>query len=386
LSVVYCYARIALEMAKKEIKYWVGFSLIPRIGRVKLSQLESHFGNLEKAWRATPSELKRAGLDRGAVNAVTYWQSKISLDEEMEKLERYGVKVLTFHDPDYPSRLKEIYDYPPLLYIRGSLLPQDEWCLAVVGTRRATIYGRQVAEEIVTDLARSQITIVSGLAKGIDSIAHHSALEAGGRSIAVFGCGLDVVYPAENAALARDIIQHGAIISEFPLGTRPRADNFPRRNRIMSGLSLGVLVVEADEKSGAMITASRALEQNREVFAIPGSILSPASSGTNRLIQEGAKLVRDYTDILEELNLTAVAQQMELKEVIPASDTEALLLKQLSAEPTHIDEVCCSTGLPVSTVSSTLSMMELKGLVKQVGNMNYILSREAREGYKVKVD
>jgi DNA processing protein len=373
-------------MTEKEIKYWVGFSLIPRIGRVKLSQLESHFGNLEKAWRATPSELKHAGLDRGAVNAVTYWQSKISLDEEMEKLECYGIKVLTFHDKDYPSRLKEIYDYPPLLYIRGSILPQDEWCLAVVGTRRATVYGRQVAEEIVTDLARSQITIVSGLAKGIDSIAHRSALEAGGRSLAVFGCGLDVVYPAENATLARDIIQQGAIISEYPLGTRPRADNFPRRNRIMSGLSLGVLVVEADETSGAMITARLALEQNREVFAVPGSILSPASNGTNHLIQEGAKLVRNYTDILEELNLTAVAQQMELKEVIPASDTEALLLKQLSAEPTHIDEVCHGTGLPVSTVSSTLSMMELKGLVKQVGNMNYILSREAREAYKVKVD
>jgi DNA processing protein len=373
-------------MTKKEIKYWVGFSLIPHIGRVKLSQLESHFGNLEKAWRATPSELKHAGLDRGAVNAVTYWQSKISLDEEMEKLERYGIKVLTFHDKDYPSRLKEIYDYPPLLYIRGSILPQDDWCLAVVGTRRATVYGRQVAEEIVTDLARSQITIVSGLAKGIDSIAHRSALEAGGRSLAVFGCGLDVVYPAENATLARDIIQQGAIISEYPLGTRPRADNFPRRNRIMSGLSLGVLVVEADETSGAMITARLALEQNREVFAVPGSILSPASNGTNHLIQEGAKLVRNYTDILEELNLTAVAQQMELKEVIPASDTEALLLKQLSAEPTHIDEVCHGTGLPVSTVSSTLSMMELKGLVKQVGNMNYILSREAREAYKVKVD
>ena len=385
LSVHPC-ARIALEMTDKEIKYWVGFSLIPGIGRVKLSQLESHFGSLEKAWQATSSELKHAGLDRGAINAVTYWQQKVSLDEEMEKLDHYGVKVLTFHDPDYPSRLKEIYDYPPLLYVRGSILPQDEFCLAVVGTRRATVYGRQVAEEIGTDLAHSQITIVSGLAKGIDSIAHRAALEAGGRTIAVFGCGLDIVYPAENAALARDIIQHGALVSEHPLGTRPKAENFPRRNRIMSGLSLGVLVVEADETSGAMITARLALEQNREVFAIPGSILSPASRGTNRLIQEGAKLVHSYTDILEELNLTAVAQQMELKEVIPASDTEALLLKQLSAEPTHIDEVCCSTGLPVATVSSTLSMMELKGLVKQVGNMNYILSREAREGYKVKVD
>ena len=386
MSLVCPCARIALAMTKKDIKYWVGFSLIPGIGRVKLSQLESKFGSLGKAWQATPAKLKQAGLDKGAINAITYWQSRISLDEEMEKLESYGVKVLTFHDPDYPSRLKEIYDYPPILYVRGSLLPQDEWCLAVVGTRRATVYGRQVAEELATDLARSGITIVSGLAKGIDSVAHRSALGAGGRTIAVFGCGLDIVYPAENAALARDIIQQGALISEYPLGTRPRADNFPRRNRIMSGLSLGVLVVEADETSGAMITARLALEQNREVFAIPGSILSPVSRGTNRLVQEGAKLVRDYTDILEELNLTAVAQQMELKEVIPASDTEALLLKQLSTEPTHIDEVCCSTGLPMSTISSTLTMMELKGLVKQVGTMNYILSREAREGYKVKVD
>jgi DNA processing protein len=373
-------------MTNKEIKYWVGFSLIPHIGRVKLSQLESYFGSLEEAWQAAPAELKHAGLDTSAINAFTYWRPKIALDEEMEKLDRYGVKVLTFHDPDYPSRLKEIYDYPPVLYVRGSLLPQDEWCLAVVGTRRATVYGRQATEEIVTDLARNKITIVSGLAKGIDSIAHHGALEADGRTIAIFGCGLDIVYPAENASLARNIIQHGALISEYPLGTRPKADNFPRRNRIMSGLSLGVLVIEADETSGAMITAHLALEQNREVFAVPGSILSPASRGTNRLIQEGAKLVRDYTDILEELNLTAVAQQMEIKEVIPASDTEALLLRQLSTEPTHIDEVCRGSGLPVSTVSSTLAMMELKGLVKQVGTMNYVLSREARERYRVRVD
>ena len=255
-----------------------------------------------------------------------------------------------------------------------------------MGTRRATVYGRQVTEEIVADLARSRITIVSGLAKGIDSVAHHSALEAGGRSIAVFACGLDIVYPAENANLARSIIQQGALISEYPLGTRPKADNFPRRNRIMSGLSLGVLIVEAGETSGAMITAHLALEQNREVFAIPGSILSPASRGTNHLIQEGAKLVRDYTDILEELNLTAVAQQIEMKEIIPASDTESLLLKQLSAEPTHIDEVCRSSGLPMSMVSSTLAMMELKGLVKQVATMSYVLAREAREEYRVKVE
>jgi len=385
LSSIYRYARIALDM-NKDIKYWVGFSFIPGIGRVRLTQLENHFGNLVDAWQATPADLKHAGLDSGSVNAITSWRPKISLEAEMEKLERYGVKVLTWHDPDYPSRLKEIYDYPPIIYVRGSLLPEDEWCLAVVGTRRATVYGRQVTEEIVADLARSKITIVSGLARGIDSVAHRSALDAGGRSIAIFACGLDIVYPAENADLARRIIEQGALVSEYPLGTKPRAENFPRRNRIMSGLSLGVLVTEAGETSGAMITARLALEQNREVLAVPGSILSPASSGTNHLIQEGAKLVRDYTDILEELNLTAVAHQIEIKEIIPASETESQLLKQLGAEPTHIDEVCRSSGLPISTVSSTLAMMELKGLVKQVGPMNYVLAREAREVYRVRVD
>ena len=202
----------------------------------------------------------------------------------------------------------------------------------------------------------------------------------------MFGCGLDTVYPSENLNLARRIMQQGALISEYPLGTGPRADYFPRRNRIMSGMSLGVLVVEANESSGAIITARIALEQNREVFAIPGSILSPPSRGTNRLIQEGAKLVCSYTDILEELNLMTVAHQIEMKEIIPSSDTETQLLKQLTAEPTHIDEVCRTTGLPASTVSSTLAMMEIKGMVKQMGTMSYVLAREARQEYRVQVD
>ncbi len=373
-------------MNQPDIKYRVGFSLVSGIGRVRLTQLENYFTSLENAWKANPAELKQAGLDSGSVRAITSQRPKISLEAEMEKLDRFGVKVFSWHDDGYPSRLKEIYDYPPLIYVRGSLRAEDEWCLAVVGTRRATVYGRQVAEEIVADLAQSKITIVSGLAKGIDTVAHHSALEAGGRSIAIFACGLDTVYPAENANLARRVMQQGALISEYPLGTKPRAENFPRRNRIMSGLSLGVLVIEAGESSGALITAHLALEQNREVFAIPGSILSPASRGTNHLIQEGAKLVHDYSDILEELNLTAVAHQIGLKEIIPASDTETQLLKQLCVEPIHIDEVCRSSGLPMPTVSSTLSMMELKGMVKQVGAMNYVLAREAREEYRVKVD
>ncbi len=373
-------------MSNRDTKYRVGFSLIPGIGRVRLAQLENHFSNLEYAWESGPADLKRAGLDNSSMSAVISWRPKLSLEAEMKKLDRYGVKVLTWHDPNYPSRLKEIYDYPPILYVRGSLRPEDEWCLAVVGTRRATAYGRQITEEIVTDLAQNKITIVSGLARGIDSVAHHSALEVSGRSIAVLACGLDVVYPNENANLARRIIQQGALISEYPLGTRPKPSNFFPRNRIMSGLSLGVLVAEAGEASGAMNTAHWAIEQNREVFAIPGSILSPTSRGTNHLIQEGAKLVRDYTDIMEELNLTAVARQIEIKEVIPSSDTESLLLKKLGAEPTHIDEVCRSSGLSISTVSSTLAMMELKGLIKQVGTMNYTLAREARAEYRVKVE
>jgi len=373
-------------MIIKDIKYRVGFNIIPGIGRVKFAQLERHFTSMENAWNASATELTQAGLDKKSVRAVTEWRPKISPEDEMEKLERFGVTVLSFHDTAYPSRLKEIYDYPPLLYIRGELITDDEWCLAVVGTRKATVYGKQVTEEIVTDLAQSGITIVSGLARGVDTTAHLSTLAAGGRTIAVFACGLDLVYPSENAELARRILEKGALVSEYPLGTKPRAEYFPRRNRIMSGLCSGVLVIEADESSGAMITARMALEQNREVFAIPGSILSPSSRGTNHLIQDGAKLVRDYTDILEELNLTTVARQMEIQEIIPASDTESQLLKQLSAEPVHIDEVCRSSGLPVADVSSALAMMELRGLVKQVGPMNYVLAREARQEYRVRVD
>jgi DNA processing protein len=370
-----------------DIKYWVGFNNIPGIGRVRLGQLQSYFGNLELAWHASPGDMKKAGLDSAGLRSISQWRDKISPDAEMEKLERRHVQVLNCNDAEYPHRLKEIYDYPPVLYIKGSILPEDDWCLAVVGTRRATIYGKQVTEEIVTDLARSKITIVSGLAKGIDTIAHRSALKACGRTLAVFASGLDIIYPAENESLAGDIIEHGAIISEYPLGARPRAENFPRRNRILSGLSLGVLVTEADEDSGAIITARDALEQDREVFALPGSVLSPASRGTNRLIQMGeAKLVRTHTDILEELNLTAVARQIEMREILPETETESILIGHLGAEPCHIDEVCQKSGLPAAAVSSTLAMLELKGMVKQVGTMNYVLSREMRQDYKVRVD
>ena len=259
------------------------------------------------------------------------------------------------------------------MYVR--LIPDDEWALAVVGTRQATSYGREVTQRLVADLARNKITIVSGLARGIDSIAHRAALAAGGRTIAVFACGLDMVYPAENRELAQEIMKSGALVSDYPLGAKPKAENFPRRNRIISGISLGVLVTEASEKSGAMITANLALQQDREVFAVPGSILSSASRGTNLLIRDGAKAVLEVNDILEELNLNIIPQQLE---ILSENENESLLLRYLSPEPLHIDELCRHSSLPIPVVSSTLTMMELKGMVIQQGNMNYVIARGAR--------
>jgi DNA processing protein len=369
-----------------ELKYWVGLSGIPGIGRARIARLREYFGSLQEAWQAPEGRLKQAGLDSRSIDALVTLRPKISLDAEMDRLERYRVKVFICEDSLYPSRLKQIYDYPPVLYVRGSLPSEDEPCLAIVGTRRPTIYGRQVTEEIVADLARSQIVIVSGLARGIDSVAHRAALDAGGKTVAIFGSGLDIVYPGENAKLAQAIMEHGALISEYPLGVKPKAENFPLRNRIMSGLSMGVLVVEAGEKSGALITANQAVEQNREVFAIPGSIFSPASQGTNRLIQEGAKLVRNYTDILQELNLTIAVQQAEIDGFSPSEPStiegslESAILKQLSWEPSHIDEICRRSGLAMPEVSSVLVMLELKGIARQMGGMNYVLARRNQDG------
>ncbi len=358
-----------------EMKYWVAFSGVPGIGRVRMSRLKDHFGTLEDAWKAPEGKLRQAGLDSRTVDAVLAVRQRLSPEYEMDRIDRMEVQALTCEDPLYPPALSEIHDYPPVLYVRGTLPPPYEPCLAVVGTRRPTIYGRQVTEEIVTDLAVNGMIIVSGLARGIDSVAHRAALEAGGISLAVLAGGLDTVYPAENARLAQKIVERGALISEHPPGTRPRPENFPLRNRIMSGLSLGVLVIEAGERSGALITANQALEQNREVFAVPGSVLSPASRGTNRLIREGAGLVSGYEDILQELNLPPVPGQAEIQALPALSESEALIVEQLGSEPNHIDEICRGSGLTMPQVGSTLAMLELRGIARQVGNMNYVLRR-----------
>jgi DNA processing protein len=358
-----------------QLKYWVGFTKIPGIGKVKLTQLVNYFNNLEYAWSASSFELKSAGLDTRTISSIVNYRGKINPDYEIELLVKHNVKAIPYLSSEYPQKLKEINDFPPVLYIRGNKTVIDSVCIAVVGTRRATIYGKQVTEEIVSDLAHNNIIIISGLAKGIDTIAHKAALSEGKPTIAVFACGLDIVYPADNIKLAKQIMENGALISEYPLGIKPKPDNFPRRNRIMSGLSAGVLVIEAGEKSGALITADQALMQDREVFAVPGSILSPMSNGTNHLIQQGAKLVRNYIDIMEELNLAVVAQQIEMKEMVTEGENESKIIKQLSSEPVYIDEICRLSGLPISIVNSTISMLEIKGLVRQVGHLNFVLSR-----------
>ncbi len=368
-------------MEELERKYWIAFSRVPRIGRVRVGQLEEHFGTLERAWSASAGELKAAGLDSGTASALAAARGRVNPDDELELLHKHGLRAITWHDEPYPKQLREIYDRPPVLFVRGTLHPADEWAVAVVGTRRASVYGRQAAEEMSRGLAQNRVTVVSGLARGIDAVAHRAALEAGGRTIAVMACGLDMVYPPEHKRLADQIAESGALISDYAIGTQPRSEFFPRRNRILSGISLGVLVIEGDIKSGALITARQALEQNREVFAVPGSIYSPNSRGTNKLIQDGeAKLTLDVQDVLAELNLSMAAHQIEMTELVPADETERTLLRLLTAEPSHIDEVRRASGLPIATVTSTLAMLELKGLVRQVGRMNYVRAREVGAG------
>jgi DNA processing protein len=263
------------------------------------------------------------------------------------------------------------------------LKPEDEWAVAVVGTRRATTYGKECTQLLVRGLVESGVTVISGLAYGIDTEAHRTAVAAGGRTIAVLGCGVDIVYPADNRKLYQAVVEHGALVSEYPVGTNPDSGNFPRRNRIISGLCLGVLVVEGSIQSGARITADYALEQGRDVFAVPGSILRESGAGPNYLIQNGAKLVAHVNDILEELNLTMITHHAEARAVIPDNEVEATLLAQLSADPRHIDDLGQATGLPAAEIASTLTMMELKGMVRQVGSMNYVIARETGVKYVI---
>ena len=352
--------------------FWVAFSRIPTVGRARIERLEAHFGSLRDAWHASGAELKDAGLDAKALASVLAQRPKIDPAAETERLARVGVTALTWHDPRYPDRLREAYDRPPVLYLRGDLTEADAWCVAVVGTRRSTPYGRQATEAIVEGLVRSGVTVVSGLARGIDAIAHGAALRAGGRTVAVLPCPADEVYPAAHARLAAQVVENGALLSDYPLGARMQKESFWRRNRIVAGMTLGTVVVEAGDSSGALLTAKLALEENREVFAVPGSLFAPMSRGPNALIQQGAKLVRNADDILVELDLMRVPQQLEFRQALPVDTTETAVLGLLSTEPVHVDEISRDANLPVSTVSGALAMLELKGMIRQVGGMQYV--------------
>jgi DNA processing protein len=370
-------------VAEQDLRYWIGFNRVPGIGAARLRALLDYFGDLETAWKASLHDLHCAGLDERSLDSLSKTRRELDLDAELERLARWKVGVLTWDDAAYPRNLREVYNAPPILYVRGRIETRDEWAVAVVGTRRASVYGKEAAQLIAAGLAQAGVTVISGLAQGIDTVAHRACLASGGRTIAVLGCGVDVAYPAQNARLAAEVVEHGALVSDYPLGTPPDARNFPPRNRIISGLSLGTVVVEADLGSGARITADFAAEQGREVFAVPGNIFARGCQGTNKLIQEGAKLVRTVTDILEELNLTMVSEQAQARAVIPENETEASLLAQLSADPVHVDDLGRAVGLPISQVSSTLALMELKGMVRQVGGMNYVLARESRAEYVI---
>jgi len=353
-----------------EKKYLIALSKIPGVGPITLQKLVKSFGSASAAWQATSEEV---ALHNFSNNIVSTWpeKDKIHPDQEIAKIEKLGIIVLTLDDPRYPELLKQIYNPPPLLYLRGNFTGEYPFSLAIVGSRKCTNYGKQIAETIVADLAVQGITIVSGLALGLDALVHEATVKANGTALAVLGSGVDQVFPQTNYQLAEHVMQQGALMSEFSVGTPPQPSNFPMRNRIISGLSLGTLVIEAGESSGALITANFALEQNREVFAIPGSIFSKPSKGTNTLIQKGAKLVTCADDILDELNLEITRAQVEARQVIPDSPAEAQVLSLIERDPLHIDQIVRLSKKPTAEISSLLTMMEIKGKIKNLGGGQY---------------
>jgi DNA processing protein len=366
-----------------ERAYWVGFNLVKGIGAVRFRSLLNAFGSAEAAWGASSTALAAAGLGPKQVERIVALRRTVDLPRYWDEIEKQGIRVLTWDTADYPGQLKEIDQPPPVLFVRGELHPEDAWAVAIVGTRAPTAYGRQVADETAAVVAAAGVTVVSGLARGVDAVAHTAAIRVGGRSIAVLGSGVDRIYPPEHRSLAEKIIAQGALVSDYAPGTPPDSTNFPPRNRIISGLSRTVVVIEAGETSGALITASFAADQGREVFAVPGNIHAAQSKGANRLIRDGAHPLLQPGDVLQALDLTRNLERREIRRAAPADATEAVLLGVLDAQPLHVDEIRSQTGLPIEKVSATLTMMELKGLVRQVGGMTYVAVREEQADYRV---
>lgn len=361
----------------KELEYWVWLNAVEAVGSRRFFQLLEKFQSPKAVWEASVEELSNVpNINMQVVANIDNSRREFDLRAEFELAKKYDVEIIAYADGRYPELLRTIYDPPPVIYVKGDASILNEVCISVVGSRKATEYGRMVTNKLVTELVQEGIVIVSGLARGIDTYAHKAALESNGLTVAVLGCGIDICYPHENKGLFESICKSGAVMTTHPFGTRPQKHNFPARNRLISGISLGTIVVEAGERSGALITADFALEQGREVFAVPGSILSPASAGANRLIKQGARVVMDATDVLEELGLER--RSGEERRVDSASEEiqidlsldETLVLNALCFEPKHVNTVVRETGLSTKQVSSSLVRLELAGMVKGLqGNM-----------------
>ncbi len=357
---------------ERDLQYWVAYHRIAGVGSATLLALKDAFGSLRDAWEASPSDLRAIGLNANAVQGIAESRRSLDPEAELEQIHRAGARAISLDSAEYPRLLREIPHAPAVLYLRGELLAEDELAIAMVGTRKATAYGADMARRLAFDFGKSDVTVVSGLALGVDTVAHHAAIDAGGRTLAVLGSGIDVIYPARNRKLAESVVNHGAVISEYPLGTRPDARNFPARNRIISGLSRGVLVVEAPLKSGALITASFAADQGRDVYAVPGSARSPSSSGCHRLIREGATLVTNARQVLEELLVEVSRAAVQTRLELPDEPDERALFALIGAEPRHVDELCHASGLAIQATSGALLALELKGLVRQQGAGFYV--------------
>ena len=352
---------------------WLALSLAPGIGGRTFHRLLRRFGSPDRVFTSSRKDLEEIpGLKRTTIEAIKSSALKETAEREMIRLHSLGIQIIQWATEKYPNYLANISDPPPLIYLKGTLLPEDERAVAVVGSRQATAYGLHVCQKICKELAWQGWTVVSGMARGIDSAAHRGALEGGGRTLAVWGTGVDVVYPTENLALSKEIASSGAILSEFPLGTPPEPGNFPVRNRIISGLSLGVTVVEGTVRSGSLITARMALEQGRQVFAVPGPVGRPGVEGPHRLIKEGAKLVESAEDIIEELlpmvdrKLHRDIKDLPVGEHPELNEKERQLWELLGMDPLHIDVIARAVDLALAETAELLLRLELKGLVKQL--------------------
>jgi len=354
----------------EDLFYWVALNFVPGVGAISIKRLLDRFQTPETVFQASMKELLEVeGLGVKVAGEIRKGPSEQTVKKELSLLEKSGGRIITLKDEVYPPRLRDIYDPPALLYLKGELKKEDELAVSIVGSRKTTPYGRWITEKISQTLVRYGVTIVSGMARGVDSVAHWGAISGGGRTLAVLGCGVDVVYPPENRNLFAKIIEQGAVLSEFPMGSPPEGGHFPKRNRIISGLSMGVVVVEAGPDSGSLITANYALEQGREVFAIPGNVGAGGSRGTNRLIKDGAKLVESSEDILEEILPQWRREKERVEEVKPRgpelSEEERALYEMVGETPLHIDAMIRESQFEPGKVSSLLLNLELKGLISQ---------------------